>query len=220
VYFTPAFFQFLRDLKAHNDREWFADNKSRYVEHVETPMLAFIRDFAPRLRSISVAYVADPRKMGGSMFRIHRDTRFSPDKSPYKTWIAARFAHESRRKNPNVPAFYLHLGIDENFAGGGVYHVDRPELTRIRQRIVDDPRAWTKARQGIDVQGEQLKRAPAGFRPDHEHIEDLKRQNIYAMTTLTQAVVTGPDFLDHFSDVCASIAPMIEFQTRALGLRW
>ena len=97
-YFTPEFFTFLRSLKRHNDRTWFADHRQRYLDDVEAPMLQFINDFGPRLREISRAYVADPRRSGGSMFRIYRDTRFSEDKSPFKTWAAARFAHERRKE--------------------------------------------------------------------------------------------------------------------------
>jgi uncharacterized protein (TIGR02453 family) len=105
AHFTPAFFKFLRDLKRNNDREWFAANRDRYGADVEGPMLQFIEDFAPRLRTISPAYVADKRRMGGSMFRIYRDTRFSADKSPFKTNVAARFQHEARKKAEGVPAF-------------------------------------------------------------------------------------------------------------------
>lgn len=220
AHFSGAFFEFLRELKANNDRTWFADNRARYVTDVETPMLDFIGDFAPRLTRISVAYVADRRKMGGSMFRIHRDTRFSPDKSPFKTWMAARFSHEMKKKQPDVPGFYLHLGLDESYGGGGVYHVDRSALTRIRQRMVDAPTAWTSVRQRVEVEGEQLKRAPAGFSNSHEHVEDLKRQNLYALTMFTERQVIAGDFLDRFTDACVSVAPLVEFQTRALGLRW
>jgi uncharacterized protein (TIGR02453 family) len=219
-YFSPQFFDFLRDLKASNDRVWFADNRARYVEDVEAPMLAFIGDVGPRLRHISAAYVADRRKVGGSMFRIYRDTRFSHDKSPFKTWIAARFSHEARKKQPDVPGFYIHLGLDELFGGGGVYHVERPALTRIRQRIVDMPDAWTAVRRTVEVQGEQLKRGPAGFPATHPHIEDLKRQNFYALTTFSQPQVVAPDFLDRYTHACEAVAPLVEFETRAMGLRW
>jgi uncharacterized protein (TIGR02453 family) len=135
AHFSPALFAFLRDLKTHNNREWFADQRPRYIADVETPVLQFIRDFGPRLKAISRAYVADPRRVGGSMFRIHRDTRFSPDKSPFKTWVATRFAHQARKKVDGVPAFYLRLSPGESFGGGGVYHLDTPALTKIRQRI-------------------------------------------------------------------------------------
>ena len=219
-HFSPEFFSFLRDIKTNNDRDWFSSNRERYVAHVEEPMLAFIGDFAPKLKEISRAYVADRRKMGGSLFRIHRDIRFSPDKSPFKTWMAARFAHEARRKVASVPALYLHLGLDHSFGGGGVYHLDRPALTRIRQRIVEAPRDWAEARAGLEIHGDQLKRAPAGFPSSHEHIEDLKRQNLYVLTEFTEGEVVADGFLERFTDACARAAPVLEFQTRALGLRW
>jgi uncharacterized protein (TIGR02453 family) len=83
AHFTPALFAFLRDLKAHNTREWFEAQRARYVADVETPMRAFIANLAPHLSRISPAFIVDPRRVGGSKYRIYRDTRFSADKSPY-----------------------------------------------------------------------------------------------------------------------------------------
>lgn len=221
AHFTPAFFKFLRDLKRHNDREWFAANRERYAADVEAPMLQFIKDFAPRLREISRAYVADPRRMGGSMFRIYRDTRFSPDKSPFKTWMAARFSHETRKKDANVPGFYLHLEPGEGYGGGGVYHIEMPALTRIRQHIVAEPAKWEKVlKSGVEIEGEGLKRPPAGFDPSHKYIEDLKRKNLYSLTEFTEADAVAPGFLDRYTESCGRAAPLLEFLTRALGLRW
>lgn len=220
AHFTPAFFGFFRDLTRHNDRDWFAANKTRYVADVETPLLQFIGDFAPYLRALSPAFVADRRRMGGSMFRIHRDTRFSPDKAPFKTYTAARFAHEARRKVAGVPAFFLHLGPEHSFGGGGVYHIDLPQLTKIRTRIVESPDAWSALRTRVDVQGEQLKRAPAGFSRTQKHIDDLRRQNLYTLNEFTEADVVADGFIERFADSCARAAPLIEFQTKALGLRW
>jgi len=221
AHFTPAFFGFLRDLKRHNDRDWFAASRERYMTDVEWPLLQFIEDFAPRLRAISPAYVADRRRMGGSMFRIHRDTRFSPDKSPFKTWMAARFPHEARRKLKSVPTFYVHLAPGECFAGGGVYHVEMPALTAIRRRIADAPDEWTTVLgTGLVVQGEQLKRAPAGFPATHPHVEDLKRKNLYTLTAFTEEDVVADDFLDRFTAACERAAPLVRFETEALGLRW
>ena len=91
AYFTPRLFDFLRELKANNSRDWFLAHKSAYEFDAREPMLRFIEDFGPRLRRISKHYLADPRPVGGSMFRIHRDVRFSRDKSPYKTHVAAHF---------------------------------------------------------------------------------------------------------------------------------
>jgi len=87
TYFTPAFFKFFADLKKHNNKAWFDANKARYETVVREPLLAFIADFGPTLRRITPHLVADPRPVGGSMFRIYRDLRFSKDKSPYKTCL-------------------------------------------------------------------------------------------------------------------------------------
>ena len=221
AHFSPALFKFLRDLKRHNDREWFAANRERYAADVEAPMLAFIGDFGARLRTISPAYVADRRRMGGSMFRIYRDTRFSTDKSPFKTNVAARFPHEARRKVEGVPAFYLSLAPGECHGGGGVYHTAMPVLTRLRRYIVDQPTGWKAVvDSGLEVQGEQLKRPPAGFDGSHPFIEDLKRKDFYSLVEFSERDVVSPGFLDLFTECCDRVAPLIEFQTKALGLRW
>src|SRR5512135_3506941 len=94
-YFSADVFAFLRELAANNNRDWFQANKERFEQRVREPILRFIEDFAPRLSRISPHLVADPRPSGGSLFRIYRDTRFSQDKSPYKTHIGVHFFHES-----------------------------------------------------------------------------------------------------------------------------
>jgi uncharacterized protein (TIGR02453 family) len=221
AHFTPALFKFLRDLKRNNNREWFAANRDRYTTGVEAPMLQFIEDFAPRLRRISPAYVADKRRMGGSMFRIYRDTRFSADKSPFKTNVAARFQHEARKKAEGVPAFYLSLSPGDCAGGGGVYHTAMPVLTRLRRHMVDQPKRWQAVRDsGIPIEGEQLKRAPAGFDAAHRFVEDLKRKDLYSLVEFGEDEVISPGFLDRYVACCERVAPLIEFQTKALGLRW
>jgi uncharacterized protein (TIGR02453 family) len=220
-HFGRGLFGFLSDLKTHNDRDWFAANKERYVSEVEEPTLRFIADLDGRLAKVSARFVADPRRTGGSMFRIYRDTRFSPDKSPFKTWVAARFAHEARRKVEGVPAFYLRLSPGESFGGGGVYHLDTPALTKVRQHIVAEPKRWRAVLSaGVEIEGEQLKRPPAGFDRTHEFVEDLKRKNLYTGAEFTEREVVAPDFLERYVALCEQSAPLLEFLTGALGLRW
>jgi uncharacterized protein (TIGR02453 family) len=220
--FGPGLFAFLRDLKRHNNREWFEANRPRYVAEVEGPMLAFIREVGERLPAVCSGFIADPRRSGGSMFRIYRDTRFSADKTPYKTWLAARFGHRKARKattGPHAPAFYLHVAVDESYGGGGIYHADTPTLTRIRQRIVSHPKAWSAVlKSGVELQGETLKRPPAGFDKTHPFIEDLKRKDLYGLTAFTQADVTSPRFIDRYMKACAEVTPLVEFLTTAVGL--
>ncbi len=221
TYFTPATLAFLRSLERHNTREWFADNRQRYVDDVETPLLQFIGDFAPRLRAISPHYVADRRRVGGSMFRMHRDTRFSPDKSPFKTSLSARFPHEARRKVASVPAFYLRVALHEVYAGGGVYHIEPPALTRIRLHLVENTAQWAAVRRtGLSIEGEALTRAPRGFDASHPFIEDLRRKNLFTLTEFSEADAVGSDWLDRYTAACERAAPLVEFLTKALGLRW
>ncbi|MGH8875660.1 MAG: DUF2461 domain-containing protein, partial [Acidimicrobiia bacterium] len=123
--FSPALFSFLRDLEANNEREWFKANKDRYERHVKEPALQFVADIAPHLRRISTHLVADPRPAGGSLFRIQRDTRFSKDKSPYKTYVGIRFGHEAGG-DVHAPGFYLHLEPGSCYFGMGVWQPDTP----------------------------------------------------------------------------------------------
>ena len=98
TYFRPVLFEFLAELRENNNREWFQANKGRYESDVLAPLLEFVADFGSYLREISPHYVADPRLVGGSVFRIHRDLRFFRNKTPYKTAAAAHFRHETGRE--------------------------------------------------------------------------------------------------------------------------
>jgi len=222
-HFTPELFEFLLELRANNDRDWFGENKGRYERHVKEPLLAFIEDFEPYLHSISEHFVADARANGGSMFRIYRDVRFSKDKTPYKTQAAVHFRHEIG-KSVHAPGFYLHLEPDLVFAGVGLWRPDSAALARIRERIVDDPAAWGAAVEDpgfveeFDLEGESLKRPPKGFDPEHPLIEDLKRKDHVATCMLDEDEVTAPGFIDVFADACRTSSPYIEFLTNAVGL--
>ena len=223
--FNPALFGFLRDLAGNNNREWFATNKARYVAEVRDPMLDFIAAFSPHLNRISAHYVADPRANGGSLFRIHRDVRFSNDKRPYKTNAGAHFRHEAAR-DVHAPGFYLHLEPGGVFAAGGVWHPDGPALAKIRNAIVDDPAGWRKVTSpGTlgprgELAGETLKRPPRGYDPDHPLIEDLKRKDFFALAHFTEAEACATGFLEEFGKTCRTFAPMTRFLTEALDLPW
>ena len=131
----PELTKFLRQLAKNNNREWFQKNKERYEGEVRDPLLRFVEAFGPRLQKISPHFVADPKKMGGSLFRIYRDTRFSRDKSPYKTFCGVQFRHE-RAKDVHAPGFYLHIQPDEVFVGVGLWHPEGDTLRLIRDAIV------------------------------------------------------------------------------------
>lgn len=225
AHFQPQLFRFLRDLKANNSRPWFLENKERYERHARQPLLQFITDFGPGLRRISTNFVADPRPVGGSMFRIHRDTRFSRDKSPYKPMVAAQFRHV-KAKDVHAPGFYLHLEPGRVFAGAGLWRPDGAAAARVRTAMVNNPAAWRRAvsgrafRESCTLEGERLRRPPRGFDPDHALVEDLKRKDFIAVRQFTQAEVCSADFLVHYTRTCRSMAPLMKFLTKALGLGW
>lgn len=226
AHFTPELFEFLRRLEQNNDREWFSDHKERYIDVVREPLLHFISDFGPRLSQISSQFVADPRPQGGSMFRIYRDTRFSKDKTPYKTAATARFPHR-RGKNVHTPGFYLHLGLDGVFAGSGIWRPDSASLAGIRTAIVERPQDWKRVISGkpfkdgrLRLGGESLKRPPRGFDPDHPFIEDLKRKDFVAYFPFDEKTACSPDFLGLYVRACRSSAPFVRFLTEAIGVEW
>ena len=222
-HFGPELFDFLADLRANNDREWFQANKGRYEQRVKEPLLRFIEDFEPYLHSISEHFVADARANGGSMFRIYRDVRFSKDKTPYKTQAAVHFRHEAG-KSAHAPGFYLHLAPDEVFAGVGLWRPDSAALGRIRDRIVADAAGWENAVgasafvEEFDLAGDSLKRPPKGFDPEHPRIEDLKRKDHVATCMFDEDEATAAGFIDSFADACRRASPYVEFLTTAVEL--
>ncbi|MEN8163540.1 MAG: DUF2461 domain-containing protein [Acidobacteriota bacterium] len=220
-YFGKNLFGFLEDLKANNTREWFQANKNRYVRDVKEPAQAFIADFAPHLAKVSPHFRSDPRPVGGSLFRINRDVRFSKDKSPYKTHAGLHFRH-SAGKNAFTPGFYLHLEPRGCFAGVGLWHPDGPTLKKIRQRVAERPDAWKKAVEDpafarfYTVEGDRLKRPPRGFDPDHELVEILKFKDFTGMSKLTQKQVIATGFIEEFAELCRAGGSLVRFICEAL----
>jgi uncharacterized protein (TIGR02453 family) len=223
--FDPELFEFLTELGEHNDRDWFAANKARYEAHVLEPALAFIEDFGFRLAAISPHFRADPRRNGGSLFRIYRDTRFSKDKTPYKTNTGMHFRH-ARAKDAHAPGFYLHLAPGQVFAGAGIWRPDPSTANRIREAIVADSEAWRAATRAspftdtLELGGEQLKRVPPNLPREHEFAEDLRRKGWFGSIEMGQNVATREGFLDEYTHICEAAAPLVRFICGALQLEF
>jgi uncharacterized protein (TIGR02453 family) len=219
--FSPATFEFLRDLAANNHRTWFQENRQRYERDVRDPACRFIADFAPRLEKISRRFRADPRPVGGSLYRIHRDTRFSNDKRPYKTHAGIHFRHELA-KDAHAPGFYLHLEPGTVFVGLGIWHPDAPTLRRIRDALVKRAAAWKRAvgddafRARFTLSGDSLQRPPAGYARDHPLIDDLKRKDFVAVCMLDEEAVAAPGFDERFAALCADGVPFTRFLCKAV----
>lgn len=223
--FTPATFQFLSELADHNNREWFEANKARYEATVREPALDFIDAMVPELRDFAPQFRADARKMGGSLMRVFRDTRFSRDKTPYKTNVGIQFRH-TLGKDVHAPGFYLHLANDECFFGAGCWHPEPAALGHIRDRIAEKPERWFKARDDKKFRthwmlaGDSLSRPPRGYAADHPAIDDLKRKDFIALAALSPEDAVGGDLVKLATARFAAAAPLMKFLCDAQGVSY
>lgn len=222
--FPKDFYDFFRELKAHNERAWFEDNKQRYRDSVQAPMSEFISAMAPHLKKVSKHFTADPRPNGGSMFRIHRDVRFSKDKRPYKEHAACHFRHASG-KDVHAPGFYMHFAPDEVLFGGGLWMPPSDALHKVRWSISTKPAAWAKikadktfAKRFGSVEGEALSRPPRGFDPTLAHMTDIKRKSFFAMREETPKLTQHPKIITEVSETFKSASPLMKFLCNALGV--
>jgi uncharacterized protein (TIGR02453 family) len=216
------FFAFFRELKANNDRAWFEDNKQRYRDSVQAPLSAFVTAMAPQVKKISPHFVCDPRPTGGSIFRIHRDVRFSKDKRPYKENAGCYFRHAGG-KDVHAPGFYMHFAPGEVFYGGGSWMPDPKALARIRDAIAAKSAAWKKIAADKSfkasfgaVRGEGLSRPPRGFASDHPLIDDIKRKSFYAMHDGDVKLAGSPKLVADVASRFRAAAPLVRFLCGAL----
>jgi uncharacterized protein (TIGR02453 family) len=221
--FTHATLNFLDELAANNERAWFEANKARYEALVRGPALELIATMAPQLAKFAPHFRAEPRKMGGSLMRVFRDTRFARDKSPYKTNIGIQFRHELG-KDVHAPGFYMHIATDGCFFGVGCWHPEADTLGRIRDLIAAQPERWFKARDErkfaaqFALAGDSLSRPPRGYAADHPAIADLKRKDVIALAPLAFDEATGPGLVKLAAASFAAATPFMAFLCGALGV--
>jgi len=212
AYFAPEQFDFLIELRYNNNHPWFQANKHRYEALVRQPFLRFIEDLAPRLRKMSGDYEAGPR----SLFRINRDTRFSVDKTPYKTYAAAQFRHRLGR-DVHMPGFYIHLEPGNCFLGAGIWMPAAENLRRIRAAIARPDVRWLEIRQHIELDSEgKLTRPPKGCRSSHPLVEDLKQRSFTASYPLEEQAVFSGGLLKNVEMVFGQLLPLNQFLTGVL----
>ena len=223
--FSKATLGFLDELAANNERAWFEENKPRYEALVREPALEFIAAMATPLAKFAPHFRAEPRKMGGSLMRVFRDTRFARDKSPYKTNIGIQFRHELG-KDVHAPGFYLHIATDECFFGAGCWHPEADALGHIRDLIAAQPKRWFAARDDKKLTahwtlaGDSLTRPPRGYAADHPAVEDLKRKDFIGLAALSFAEATGPGLVKLATERFAAAAPLMKFLCEAQGVQY
>lgn len=221
--FGPELAVFLEELRDNNDRDWFNANRDRYEGSVREPARAFIRTMAPALAAVSSHFRADDRKQGGSLMRVHRDTRFSRDKTPYKTNVGIQFRHALGR-DVHAPGFYVHLEPGGAFLAAGVWRPDSSALSMIRTRIGEEPDTWRRIRDAAAFRasfrlgGDSLKTMPRGFAKDHPLAEDLRRKDFIAIHEMPLPDALGPDFADGAAARMRDASALVRFLCEAIDV--
>lgn len=221
--FEPETLAFLDELSANNNREWFKENKSRYEEQVLDIALRFIQAMQDPLADIAPHFVAQPTRIGGSLMRVYRDTRFSKNKLPYKTNIGIQFRHE-QAKNVHAPGYYVHIDPEQVFVGVGMWRPESDALRSIRERIGAKSAEWKRVvgdknfRRHFALGGESLTRPPRGFDKDHELIEDIKRKSFMGTRELQLSDALSPQFQRTVESSFKAAEPFMRFLCRAVGV--
>ena len=217
--FSPEALAFLRALKRHNDREWFKPRKERYETLLRDPMAALIERLAIDFRSFAPQLIATPKT---SLYRIYRDTRFSENKAPYKTHVAAVFPPRGLPKHQGA-GLYFHVSPEEVWIGGGMYAPDTAQLQAVREHIARNHRRLRaivespRFRRAVGrLEGERLQRVPRGFSKDHEAAEYLRFRQFLAGRDLPPAFATSPRFYGRVVNIFRQVAPLIEFLNEPL----
>jgi uncharacterized protein (TIGR02453 family) len=217
--FTPRTIAFLRGLKKNNDRAWFAEHKAAYERDVREPMTALVERLAGDLARFAPDLVASPR---ASLYRIYRDTRFSNDKTPFKTQVGAIFPRRDLPRHQGA-GLYLEIGPARTMIAGGLYMPMPPELHVLREHIAGnytrlmalaESPALVKAAGRLS--GESLKRVPRGFAPDHPAAEYLKLKQFLLGCEYPAAFAAEPGFYREVVRLFEKMAPVIAFLNEPL----
>lgn len=212
--FPPDTLKFLRQLKRNNNREWFLAHKDRYELKVKDPMTDLVLALGHALQQSAPDLIVDPKR---AIYRIYRDTRFSPDKRPYKTHLAARFVLRGIPKNTGA-GMYFHIEPAQIIVAGGIYITDSATLRILRQHIADN---WKHYREITNqrsfrklfgsVQGERLVRLPSGFSADHPAIDVLRQKQFFVAQTKPAELAERPKFYPWLLELLSAMIPFIQF---------
>lgn len=225
--FPPDALRFLRELAANNEREWFEANRSRYEGALRAPMRALVEEMDARLARIAPEMTGSAKH---SMFRIHRDVRFSADKSPYKTNAACWFFHRDARGVGQEAVhggagFYFHLQPRNCFAGGGVWMPPMAGLKKLRAALevgheefagIVTARAFVREFGALDEES-MLTRAPRGIAPDHPAAPWLRYKSFTAGRSLSHDEATATTLPDTLESIFTGLLPFVRWLNDALG---
>lgn len=223
-YFSQQTLAFLSALAQNNNRDWFLAHKAQFERDARDPALRLLTDLKAPMLTLSPEFVPDARATGGSLFRIHRDARFSHDKTPYKTHLGLRIQHTLGRQQP-APVFYLHIEPQRCFVGGGLWQPESKLLGQVRDFIVANPSSWQEAQHrallnGFRMGGASLTRPPRGYPPDHPLLDDLKRKDFIAIGTLGDDEILSAELPALIISRFEAISPLMDWLCAAVELAY
>jgi len=224
--FSADTLKFMKEIATNNNREWFDLNRQRYEDEVRERAFDYIRSMAEPIGELSPHFIVAATKTRGSLMRVFRDTRFSKEKTPYKTNIGIQFRHVAG-KDVHAPGFYLHIEPGNVFIAAGIWSPDNPTLHKVRTLIDEDPDGWKKVKRnlinkktGFEFHGESLKKAPKGFASDHPLLDDLRRKHYIAVKQLDKKVVLGASATKNTAALFKKVAPLVKYICDANDLKF
>lgn len=222
--FKKATFDFLTELADNNDRDWFGEHKSRYIDDVLDPAVSLVQSLEKPLRKAAPFLVADARRSGGSILRIYRDTRFSKNKTPYKTHVGIQLRHDAG-KDIHSPSIYIHIQPGgESLVAAGCFRPEASALAAIRAAIDARQSQWKRARDNKQMRaestfwGESLKTSPRDYPKDHLLIEDLRRKDFIVVFALTDKQAISADLGEMIIQRIKWSKPYMKFLCEAVGV--
>ena len=217
--FTPAATQFFTDLAANQDRAWFTAHKGIYETAVKAPMATLVTDLAAELARRNIPLTGDPTR---SIFRIHRDIRYTRDKAPYKTYAGAVLTPDGRKNTPGL--LYIHLDPTGSFMAAGFYHAEPPQLAKLRDAIAYNTTEFLSLERHLHANGleisrdETLARLPRGY--DHAAASEaawaIKLRNFTVQRPIKPAALRKPTLPAEIADFAETVLPLLQWGWDAL----
>jgi uncharacterized protein (TIGR02453 family) len=213
--------QFLKQLRRNNNRPWFEEHKGQYESFVKLPMQSLIAALKPYFERFAPEYDVNPKR---SMFRVYRDVRFSKDKTPYKTHVAAHFVLRGKPKGIEGSGYYLHIEPGEVFIGGGIYMPGGDQIKKIRRAMWEQPDRFLsiieerkfKRRFG-ELEGDKLKRVPRGYDPEPRLAESLKLKQFFVGSEWAESVCYKRSFVEKVAKAFEEATPLARFLNEAMS---
>lgn len=212
---------FLKQLRRYNRRDWFEHHKNEYEEFVKLPMQSLIVALQPHFHEFAPEFEVNPKR---SIFRIYRDVRFSKDKRPYKTHVAAHFVLRGKPKGTEGSGYYLHIEPGEVFMGAGIYMPDSDQLRKIRNHIAAKSEEFLSLVENPHMrkmfgkpEGDRLQRVPKGYDPDHPMADWLRLKQFFVGKSFAESLCFKRSFVDSAAKAFEKATPLVRFLNEAIS---